>query len=377
MECRDHFTQAKKTGMYNGKSVTGVMLGFAGAGKTHVQALILGEEPPSQRTSTALLQTPVRAMGFTRMAVDTLVERGVDRRMFTRISKDKYSIMIMKMAKDEVTRCSTSSGFMEKFKGTIRKLVYKPTEPSDEVEKDLIVKFHQVGDYVVSSCEGQIIVEMSDCGGQPQFLEILPRFIDDVSLGVLVSDLSQSLDDHPLNYYYNDDGESVGKGVRSPLSNEQVLRRCLRMIASQCQGGRRVRFVIVGTHRDLERWCPQSRREKNRRLKEMVESFGLEDCVIYRSRQFEELIFAVNALHPEEVDHQTIGDLRELMMDEFAAKDISIPITYHCLELTLKKKVQECGQIAFLESDILEEVSHYYFTEESLKAALRYCAHCV
>ena len=76
------------------------------------------------------------------------------------------------------------------------------------------------------------------------------------------------------------------------------------MIASQSQGGRRVRFVFVGTHRDLEGKCTQSWEEKNRRLKEMVESFGLEDCVIYRNCQFDELIFAVDAKHPEQVNHQ-------------------------------------------------------------------------
>jgi hypothetical protein len=147
------------------------------------------------------------------------------------------------------------------------------------------------------------------------------------------------------------------------------------MIASQRREGRRLRFVFVGTHRDLEGNCIQSREEKNRRLKEMVESFGLDDCVIYRDRQFEELIFAVNAKHPEEVDHQTIGDLRELLMDESAANIMHIPISYHCLELTLKQKVKESdGQIAFRESDILRAVSHYYFSEESFKAGLRYCA---
>lgn len=149
------------------------------------------------------------------------------------------------------------------------------------------------------------------------------RFIENLSLGILVNDLSLRLDDYPLTYYYNAHGKSVGEGVRSLLTNEQVIRLCLRMIASQRQGSRQVRLVFVGTHRDLEDKCTQSRKEKNRRLKEMVESFGLEDCVIYRNRQFEELIFAVNAKYPEAVDRQTIGDLRELMMDESAANDSS------------------------------------------------------
>ena len=65
-------------------------------------------------------------------------------------------------------------------------------EPNDEVEKELLVKFHRP-DEDVESLEGLIVVEMSDCGGQPQFLEILPRFIENMSLGILVNDRSQSL----------------------------------------------------------------------------------------------------------------------------------------------------------------------------------------
>lgn len=361
VETRDHFTKAKKEVTIDVWSLMAVILGFAGSGKSHVLALFLGEEPPSLRISTALTETPVRAVGLTRMTVDALVKMGVDRRKFKRISDSCYSAMVMKMAKDVVNR-NRPSGFVFKLKGGLRKLVHTPAEPMDEVEKQLIAKFHQP-DVDVESLEGKIIVEMSDCGGQPQFLEILPRFIENMSLGILVNDLSQSLDDYPLNYYYNTDGKSVGKGVRSLLTNEQVIRLCLRMIASQRREGRRLRFVFVGTHRDLEDKCTQSRKEKNRRLKEMVESFGLEDCVIYRNRQFEELIFAVNAKHPKEVDHQTIGDLRELMMDESAANIMHIPISYHCLELTLKQKVKESGgQIAFRESDILKAVSHYYLS---------------
>ena len=45
---------------------------------------------------------------------------------------------------------------------------------------------------------------------------------------------------------------------------------------------------------------------------------------------------------------------------------------YYGLELTLKKKARESGQIAFREADILKGVSHYEFTEESLKDIVHY-----
>ena len=112
---------------------------------------------------------------------------------------------------------------------------------------------------------------------------------------------------------------------------------------------------IVGTHRDLEGTCihpgkedlidhkdgkcSQPRAVKNQRVKEMVESFGLQENVMYRSLQ--EYIFSVNAKNPELVDHETIGDLKERIMTECKPRTIHIPVSYHAVELTLKRKAKE------------------------------------
>ncbi len=88
--------------------------------------------------------------------------------------------------------------------------------------------------------------------------------------------------------------------------------------------------------------CNQPREEKNRRLKEMVESFGLQHCIMYRS--LHEFIFAVNAKNPEPVDYKTVGELKDRIMTECPLRTISIPISYHAVELTLKEKVKELGQ---------------------------------
>ena len=160
------------------------------------------------------------------------------------------------------------------------------------MEKDLITRFHKP-DEDVKVLNGQIVGEMGDCGGQPQFLEILPKFIDNLSLGLLVIDLSQRFDDYPMNYYYNKEGKSVGEGVRSTLTNEQIIRLCLRMIISKSQEDRRVKVIFVGTHRDEEYKCTETREEKNHKLKDMVKSLNLEENVIYRNE--DELIYAINA----------------------------------------------------------------------------------
>ena len=359
MESRDQFSKAKKQECVRFKSKRGVISGFAGTGKSHVLAILLDEPPPSQRVSTAVTTRPVRAISNARMEMSD--------KQFSRITDELFTKRLLKTAKEGVA----ISSVMGKLKVKIRKTFIRPPQPTGEVEKDMIVKFHQV-DENVESLEDHIVCELSDCGGQPQFLEMLPRFLENLEFAILVTDLSLNLDNYPLNYYYNKDGVSVGEGIKSPLTNEQVLRLCLRMIASQSQGGRHVSFVFVGTHRDLERRSTESREEKNRRLTEIVKSFGLEDSVIHKCPKRHELLFAINAKSPEWVDYQTIKELKMRLLNESTCREVSIPVSYHAVELILKRKVQESGHIAFLESDILKEVAHFKFSEETLKKALRY-----
>ena len=303
----------------------------------------------------------------------------IDGRKFTKMSDDEFTQKILASAKEGVAELARGFSFTMKMG---MHLLQKHSEPTNAVERELIVKYYTIGDSV-ESLKGQVIVEISDCGGQPQFLEILPRFIKYIDFSIVVINLSQSFDDYPLNYFFNKEGVSVGEGVASPLTNEQVLRLHLQMIASLSQGDRKVKFAVVGTHKDLENTCihggkcklepsecNEPREVKNQRLKEMVEHFGLQDSVISKSHK--EFIFAINAKTPGKEDHQTVNQLKDSILRECSPRTISIPVSYHALELTLKKAAQESGHIAVNESAFLNEVPNYHFTKESFKDALRY-----
>ena len=301
---RDEFSLTTKQECVPCNTLSGTMSGFAGSGKTHTLALVTGEKPPSLRISTPLNQVPTRTITQTNVTVEGM--------NFTKISDEKYTEKVLVTAKECVAGLRPT-GFTYKLKCGMRKRFHKPSEPTDPVERELLVKYHTLsGD--VRSLKGQIVIDISDCGGQPQFLESLPRFLENIDFSILVANLSESFDEYPVNYFFNKKGKPVGKGVPSQLTNEQIIRLCLRMIASQSQGGRPVKFAIVGTHRDLEgtcihmneegkckhqaRECVEPREVKNQRLREMVESFGLQDGVICKGRQ--EFIFAINAKNPED-----------------------------------------------------------------------------
>ena len=111
----------------------------------------------------------------------------------------------------------------------------------------------------------------------------------------------------------------------------------LQTIVSQSNEQRNIKVMIVGTHRDIEYKCWESRSNKEQKLKDIITSFGLQKKVIYTDKTLSRLIFAVNALHPKDQDCAIGQNIMDFILNENDAEDVSIPLKYLHLELTLKK----------------------------------------
>ena len=200
-----------------------VILGFAGSGKSHTLALLLGKKLLSKHVSTSCVKTPIRTIGRRRFKKDA------SSKGYSEISPEKYSQMVMKSGKDALH--STSCDMTER---DVQKKDIKD-EVTDQLSKlikgveDGLIDALNMTDFV-NSLVDELVIEMVDSGGQPQFLEILPRFIGCFGLTVLVTDLSKRLDQCSTSYFYGEDGEPVGIGKLSDLTNEQLLYQFLQMV---------------------------------------------------------------------------------------------------------------------------------------------------
>ena len=138
-------------------------------------------------------------------------------------------------------------------------------------------------------------IQFIDSGGQLQYHDILPLFIQDPMVTIFVLKLSEELSHHPTIEYYGADGKPVGKPYRSSLSRKQILQHCLGAIHSQ---DAHPLIIIVGTHRDALRWkfWKESIEEKNKQLQALLDS--THSTALYCGEGMKELIFAVNGLSP-------------------------------------------------------------------------------
>ena len=170
---------------------------------------------------------------------------------------------------------SSSISWRRNLSLSVKNIVRVPNRTVSLVDKHFCrIMYFGVDD--VESLHGKVLGRIIDIGGQPQFLELLPRFITGMSTGIVVIDLSQDLTDYPIIYFYGEDGNPVGEGVRSNLTNEHLFRLFLQMIVSQSMSSSNIRVIIVGTHRDVEYESRESRECKEGKLKEIIASFHLE-----------------------------------------------------------------------------------------------------
>ena len=216
-----------------------------------------------------------------------------------------------------------------------------------------------------------------DSGGQPQFLEILPAFIRNISLLLLLVKLSEELSDTPTVEYFSPDGKSYQLGV-FPLSNEQLLLQAAQLSLfhqSQISLPHNIiekeqsqpNMTVVGTFTDQESKCKETRSEKNNRLKQLLQPFQKQ--LIPRSKS--EIIFPVNAKSAGQGKNEdpVATELRRMIQKLAPRLRMRFPLLWYFLEMELRR----LGLKIVTKSECWEIAKKLGFdSKEALEAALRY-----
>ena len=222
-----------------------------------------------------------------------------------------------------------------------------------------------------------------DSGGQPQFLEILPAFIRNISLLLLLVKLSEELSDTPTVEYFSPDGKSFQLGV-FPLSNEQLLLQAAQLSLfhqSQISLPHNIiekeqsqpNMTVVGTFADQESKCKETRSEKNNRLMQLLQPFQKQ--LIPRSKS--EIIFPVNAKSAGQGKNEdpVASELRRMIQKLAPRLRMRFPLLWYFLEMELrrlglkiitKSKCWEIAQKLGFDSKEALEVALLYLHEANL-----------
>ena len=238
-----------------------------------------------------------------------------------------------------------------------------------------------------------IWVYLSDCGGQPQYHELLPLFVRHISAALCVLRLPDQLDKVQAVEYYSEN-QRLGVAQQSQLSAKDTIRCLVNTIQSFATEGQKPNIILVGTHRDLleekvkqasavgESSPPQapstdstsspveSLEDKNQQLLEMLEP-EFSDQLVYHSKDMKQLLFPLNTLNPEEVDKAKARVVRKAV-ENSPAQEVEVPIWWYILEQLLQELAKQLERKVLSKAECLEIANMLGFMEKALEAALRF-----
>eukprot|EP00731_Ephydatia_muelleri_P004359 Em0002g535a len=356
-----------------------LILGAAGVGKTHLKHLLLKKDPPGQRVSTGLADNPVRAISFSLAGVvgqeeddwfvvedDQALLRVVggtirDGGVFMATSLEEVVSSFPKMT---IHVSSDGAGAVHPDPTPARVNVTMDTGQQSRtvsIEEELIHHINHSSDK--KKLFGVKWIHFIDSGGQLQYHDILPLFIQKPAVAIFVLNLSEELSHQPTIEYYGADGKPVSRPYRSSLSHKQILQHCL---GAMCSQDARPLIISVGTHRDAADRCSESIEEKCQKLKALLDAGSFR--IVYNGEELEEVIFAVNGKTPWDEDRRVAKVLREEIIS-VCPQPIKMPIAWFGLEVLLQRsshdgilslvECQGCATRLHIEGDAFSAALHH------------------
>ena len=284
-----------------------LLYGAAGSGKTSVKEMILGNPPPVNRTSTPLAMRPttiyrINLDGKEFTTITTLQERRVflarallqstpNRKCHLRAAQPKVAsssnnqpvstvAVSQVQSKDQASPDQgkppplddqpPSASLLEPASLDHRESDEDIGSEVDDIlqsistDQELIKLMEHLSTTVVQPASFRLL-EIVDAGGQPQFHEILPIFLQRLSFYVFVFRLINDLSTRPVVEYYSQ-AKAIDSSMTSSQTIEQLLQHCARTMhshrASQGSEGDCPKILVIGTHADKLWFFKDSRYDK-------------------------------------------------------------------------------------------------------------------
>ena len=413
--------KALRHGFVEPRTVVCLLTGIAGSGKTHTKHLLFKKSPPGNRTSTDLAERPVRAVivsktgeQFHEVNIDELdkilaneIAAGI--RLENRTSFP-CPMCFANQAQDESigispqshlpsnalsnptsrARSAPQSGSSSSESTPHNRMICCCSmfhEPESELQEATRLALENTAHLISTSAEPQQLLSgeliyLIDSGGQIEFLEVLPAFLQRMTVCLFIMKLSEKLSEYPKIEYF-DEGKSVGEPTSCAFTNEEMLMRCVQTVQSQRaltdgNADEASKVVVVGTHRDLESECPESRDEKNQKLLSLL-SPAFDQSLVYHGQDLKEIIFPVNAKTPDSQDHQVASELTNVISNAASSiKPRKTPISWFKFEQYLQKLARDQGTKILHRRVCLEVARLLHLSENDFNAALDHLAsYCV
>ena len=407
-EAKKLLHEAMEKGYVTSQHVVIILVGIAGSGKSSFKRVVLNLPPDKERVSTGLVEA-IRNISISRAIVD-----GSESVEWQVVTPDKLLDMLADAIKEvgvpeEPTQVLPSTSAASLSTSAIQSDVSNEEMKSRDVQaSDSPESSIQNEPGIVSKDEsprakeeddefefkddpllgligrskgskrllGVHWVYIMDTGGQPQFLQLLPAFIKNISSCVCFVRLDQSLDKKPLVQFFDKSGTQCGDSYPSEHTNLQLIESCIRTIHSRCclNSETPPSCFVVGTHLDEYEDKPhlETMKRKNEILLKKFSNLVLEkSLMLYRSGDDnEELIFPMNCKTPEERDCNIAAEFRKCVMSRCHEPVCEVPLAWFVLEERICQYAAK-KNVAYVEiTTCFKIASQLHMSNKTFQAAL-------
>ena len=298
--------------------------GYPGVGKTSVLDLAMGKDPAPTRTSTDCIDPPSRYL-----MIDNPTE-GVE---WENVTTDKMFELTCKAMKKTIEENPILSG-VPAVTTTNQSATVSLDEPPYTVFPDLLKE--------LSSSESSGVIfdshwmMVTDCGGQPPFLDAAALFHRNSCLHIFPVKLNEPLNKVPdFTYFVKDEQPASFDEDCVPLTHKQIIETLAKSVASiqppntpsatKCPTG--AKFTIVGTFQDKAHECSETVEEKESILKQVLKPYEP-----FRVQLGKKVILPVNAALGNDTEVVDAGamkkraELTKTLRKLFKKSDVSLKV---------------------------------------------------
>lgn len=348
------------------KSVVVILIGNAGTGKTSFKRLLLRLPPQEDRTSTDLAEAAIRRVSFSttecsdselkelspqdifQYVAEAIAKRGAEATSVGNIQSDTSCLQDQSETSlatnpsnspESAAVASSHSGTSSPLDKTgADSLQHDPSGKELSSLLDLIAKSEGSG--VLLNAKWVYII---DTGGQPQFLQLLPAFIKNISSCVCFIKLDENLDNKSSALFY-DSGKQLGDPYKYTHTNLQLVESCVSTIKC-CSSEVPPEIFIIGTHNDLYNEVDHETKEvKESKLNTVLKSLP-EHCT---SKGW---IHPIDCKNPKQDDLDVIDEFRKCVVKQAAnVPTTDLPIMWFILEQCIRQHAKD-NELAYVHRD--------------------------
>ena len=368
--------QGLKTSRLNQRQVVAVITGLMGSGKTTLLSRLFNRPPPDIYTSTGLAEQSCRCLlhhigcmsvGSWRLLSEedireflaTLFRAGMTEANLASLSANLSSPPPVETSLESVPLSTTSS--------TATELCSLPKKsPTSQAMVNLVKS--------TTGSTSQVMLEilhMIDTGGQPELMEVMPSFIHNANLGVLVINCMHDLNGCPAISFHEE-----GVAYNRKLSSQYTGREIVLKLASTLQAKKSCsttsscfRLLVVATHRDCVEGDVEARiLALNRELKSLLLPAFKKELILYETP--DKIAFVLNLKKPEKCDKEVLELIRTNVADGNLGEIFELPGSFFMFEQDLIKFVTDVRRNILSFEECMQVGARLKMSREMVQAAL-------